>query len=673
MEDDALKAALLQVEMTMAAAALEHARRMALDTSHTSPLSSASSSASSSGRTSPRTASSPPRSPDAILSSPYLLRYASQRASKSPPRAVVFRNASNPTLSPEATASRVSTAGGGPGGTALEMADLASERFRSVLGSSLDMGGTGGGLGNGLIGSFADMSRSADMTAGSGSQLASHSKRASRAASRSNSRASSPPAAARVLWSDDRTRKSSSEGREGRRRRRSVVEGAGSPALPDPVPVVFGPGGGRVGLRNLGNTCFLNAILQVLVHAEPVAQYFLSNTYLHDLHHYVGGSGSSPDGGGSGSGGGGGDDDGDGGDDDDDDGDENGLVVAFADVVRALWTDASLFAPVELKHEIGKIAPQFLGFQQQDSQEVLRFILDGLHESLNRVQGPKPYLEDPPETSGEAWAYFRSRDASAIVDMFGGMLESSLTCTSCGSVSRAFDPFLDLSLRVPGPADTDAVASFASHSHPHPHPHHPHSMGGGGMVLAYRDMYGNPVYRNSPTASMASIPAYEPPRARPKSRVGTTLQASLEAFTASEPLGADNKVMCETCGKPTEFCKQLKLDRLPTILVLHLKRFSLSTIDGKWSKVSTPVQFPSHRLDMSPYLSSASGGVVDAEYNLIGVVNHMGDTTGGHYTAASVHPGTGEWLLFDDSRVHGVDRSGISESKAYVLFYQRSR
>jgi ubiquitin C-terminal hydrolase len=42
--------------------------------------------------------------------------------------------------------------------------------------------------------------------------------------------------------------------------------------------------------------------------------------------------------------------------------------------------------------KLGKYAPQFSGFQQHDSQELLAFILDGLHEDLNKVKD-KPYVE----------------------------------------------------------------------------------------------------------------------------------------------------------------------------------------------------------------------------------------------------------------------------------------
>ena len=42
--------------------------------------------------------------------------------------------------------------------------------------------------------------------------------------------------------------------------------------------------------------------------------------------------------------------------------------------------------------QVGRFAPQFSGYQQQDSQELLAFLLDGLHEDLNRVK-KKPYVE----------------------------------------------------------------------------------------------------------------------------------------------------------------------------------------------------------------------------------------------------------------------------------------
>lgn len=53
----------------------------------------------------------------------------------------------------------------------------------------------------------------------------------------------------------------------------------------------------------------------------------------------------------------------------------------------------STVAPRGFKYQIGRFAPQFAGYQQHDSQELMNFLLDGLHEDLNRVPEPKPYTE----------------------------------------------------------------------------------------------------------------------------------------------------------------------------------------------------------------------------------------------------------------------------------------
>ena len=38
---------------------------------------------------------------------------------------------------------------------------------------------------------------------------------------------------------------------------------------------------------------------------------------------------------------------------------------------------------------IGQFNEQFLSYEQQDAQELLLFLLDGLHEDLNRIEKPR--------------------------------------------------------------------------------------------------------------------------------------------------------------------------------------------------------------------------------------------------------------------------------------------
>jgi ubiquitin carboxyl-terminal hydrolase 4/11/15 len=69
------------------------------------------------------------------------------------------------------------------------------------------------------------------------------------------------------------------------------------------------------------------------------------------------------------------------------------IAKAFADLLAQLWSgNQSSVAPRSFKTQVGRFAPQFSGYQQQDSQELLAFLLDGLHEDLNRIK-KKPYIE----------------------------------------------------------------------------------------------------------------------------------------------------------------------------------------------------------------------------------------------------------------------------------------
>jgi ubiquitin carboxyl-terminal hydrolase 4/11/15 len=68
------------------------------------------------------------------------------------------------------------------------------------------------------------------------------------------------------------------------------------------------------------------------------------------------------------------------------------VARSYADLVRRMWLGAApVTAPTEFKAIVGQFAPQFDGHHQHDSQELLSFLLDGLHEDLNLVRN-KPRI-----------------------------------------------------------------------------------------------------------------------------------------------------------------------------------------------------------------------------------------------------------------------------------------
>ena len=121
------------------------------------------------------------------------------------------------------------------------------------------------------------------------------------------------------------------------------------------------------------------------------------------------------------------------------------IAEAFGALLDRIWSTSgsSSYTPREFKTQLQRFAPQFNGYQQHDSQELVAFLLDGLHEDLNRVL-KKPYVEKPDWEGGKdlelvnlarrSWEGYMMRNDSVIVDLFQGQYQSTLVCPECQKV-----------------------------------------------------------------------------------------------------------------------------------------------------------------------------------------------------------------------------------------------
>lgn len=77
------------------------------------------------------------------------------------------------------------------------------------------------------------------------------------------------------------------------------------------------------------------------------------------------------------------------------------IAETYGNLLEDIWSGHnSYLAPRQFKNVIGRHAPQFSGYMQHDSHELLAFLLDGLHEDLNLVK-KKPYVDMDIKTDGK--------------------------------------------------------------------------------------------------------------------------------------------------------------------------------------------------------------------------------------------------------------------------------
>ena len=213
----------------------------------------------------------------------------------------------------------------------------------------------------------------------------------------------------------------------------------------------------------------------------------------------------------------------------------------------------------------------------------------------------------------KVWIKFCSDNYSIFKEHFYGNEYSRMTCPNCGYQSHTFQTFLMLSLEIPT-----------------------------------KDKDGDEIPRSEKIH----------------------LKDCLKHYSMIE-----EKIdwRCSNCCKNVEGSKRLTVWKLPPVLILHLKRFGAKKHRGS-KKIHNPVISP-EEMTFGEVFDADVAEVDMRKYRLVSTINHSGSIGGGHYTAnvMNVHAidKKPRWYLMNDTRVNCYREGQVDNDESYILFYVR--
>ena len=309
------------------------------------------------------------------------------------------------------------------------------------------------------------------------------------------------------------------------------------------------------GLQNIGANCYMNAILQCLAHVQSLTIYLLERSNEIKSKKY-----------------------------------SDKLAFSYLELLENLWKNNSIknYAPYNFKEIISTMNPLFKGIQANDSKELIVFLLENLHNELNKAKNIyKSYDEKVDKYNfynslNNYTKYFKNNYNSIISGIFYGINNLQKKCLKCDLITH-----------------------------------------------------------NIQFYNILNIPIEEIRIFKKNQQDAITIKDCFEYNQRSKHIIGQNKIFCDKCKQMEESASFTSLITGPKVLIINLNR-------GKGLQFDVKLDLD-EIIDINEFIYFKN---TPNKYQLIGVVTHFGQPgKSGHYIAICKSFVDNNWYKYDDSIV----------------------
>lgn len=400
---------------------------------------------------------------------------------------------------------------------------------------------------------------------------------------------------------------------------------------------------GLAGFKNLTNTCYMNSVLQLLLHCKPITSFlirdeedigkykdYLERAGLRRIGEKIRKERNIT-------------------------GDEEisvsisqvnnfcerSIIKQLADIVNIIMKKGNhIITPSQFKDVVDKKIPMFKGFHQHDAHELLLLLLDNMFEETGI--NSDPIINNVPDIIND---YLMLLAETKKILKENDKEKTKLAILNINNFKRE---------------NFNVITRYEGLNY---------------MIKEYKKRY-NPMIYQLKSFLIHTITCTACNNSNSNYEVNTiitiptksSIEKCLKEFIKEDEINDYNCTICECKRKAT---KTTKIYKTPMILFLHLKRFRYLS-NNKYIKDDRMVEIP-YELDLNPFCDSnmIPENNLSNKYILKGFINHMGQLNGGHYTAdCSGFIDPQYWYNLDDSHVSKWENNNINTSNSYILMYE---